>query len=129
MEDYALLNFSYLVVVPVEAFLILCTPCQVQFQLVLGVPDLVPTQASSISMLLPGYLPLLPMPVHFLLALQFDHWVPVQICPSLVFFSDFLHLGMESSFALGKAFIEICQLCSTPLSLLTVFQRVLYTNF
>lgn len=40
--------------------------CQVQFQLVLGLPDLVPTQASSNSVLLPGYLPLLPTPIFFL---------------------------------------------------------------
>ncbi|KAK4825745.1 LOW QUALITY PROTEIN: hypothetical protein QYF61_002184 [Mycteria americana] len=39
--------------------------------------------------------------------------------PSL---SDFLHLGTESSCALWKASLKICQLCSAPLSLRTVSQ-------
>mgnify|MGYP001858504497 CR=1 FL=1 len=63
---------------PVEAFLVLlCTPCQVQFHLGLDFPDAVPTQPSSIPILLPGYLSLLPLPVHFLLALQAGHQAPV----------------------------------------------------
>lgn len=35
---------------------------------------------------------------------------------------------MESSSALKKAFLSICYLCSTPLSLRPDFQRVLLTN-
>ncbi|KAK4814468.1 hypothetical protein QYF61_018986 [Mycteria americana] len=41
---------------------------------------------------------------------------------------DFLHLGTESSCALWKASLKICQLCSAPLSLRTVSQGVLLTN-
>ena len=43
-------------------------------------------------------------------------------------FPDFLHLGIESSCALWKASLKICQLCSAPLSLRAVSQRVLLTN-
>ncbi|KAK4833105.1 LOW QUALITY PROTEIN: hypothetical protein QYF61_027771 [Mycteria americana] len=41
---------------------------------------------------------------------------------------DFLHLGAESSCALWNTSLKICQLCSAPLSLRTVSQRVLLTN-
>ncbi|KAK4818676.1 hypothetical protein QYF61_017421 [Mycteria americana] len=41
---------------------------------------------------------------------------------------DFLHLGTESSCALWKASLKICQLCSAPLSLRAVSQGVLLTN-
>ena len=65
--------------VPVEAlFLILCILCQVQLQLHLGLPDPIPTQPSSVPLLVPGYLSLLPLPVHFLLALYFDQQVSTQ---------------------------------------------------
>ncbi|KAK4810853.1 LOW QUALITY PROTEIN: hypothetical protein QYF61_008825 [Mycteria americana] len=43
-------------------------------------------------------------------------------------FPDFLHLGTESSCALWKASLKICQLCSAPLSLRTVSQGVPLTN-
>lgn len=69
-----------------EAFLILlCTPWQVGFQLGLGLPDLIPTQPSSIPMLFPENLSLLPPPVHFLLALHFDQKVQIQTYQSLAF--------------------------------------------
>jgi len=41
---------------------------------------------------------------------------------------DFLYLGTESSCALCKTCLKICQLCSAPLSLRTVSQGVLLTN-
>ncbi|KAK4832887.1 hypothetical protein QYF61_026437, partial [Mycteria americana] len=47
------------------------------------------------------------------------------LLPSL---PDFLHLGTESSCALWKASLKICQLCSAPLSLRTISQGVLLTN-
>ncbi|KAK4818692.1 hypothetical protein QYF61_017913, partial [Mycteria americana] len=60
-----------------EALLvILCIPCHVQLQLRPGLPDPVPTQAGSIPILFPVYLSLLPLPVQFLLALQFDQQGP-----------------------------------------------------
>ncbi|KAK4827897.1 hypothetical protein QYF61_022320 [Mycteria americana] len=37
-------------------------------------------------------------------------------------FPDFLHLGIKSSWALWKASLKICQLCSAPLSLRAVSQ-------
>jgi len=42
--------------------------------------DPIPTQPSSILIILPGYLSLLLLPVHFLLALKFDQQIPVQPC-------------------------------------------------
>ncbi|KAK4828977.1 hypothetical protein QYF61_001633 [Mycteria americana] len=48
-----------------------------------------------------------------------------SLFPSL---PDFLHLGTESSCALWKASLKICQLCSAPLSLRTISQGVLLTN-
>ncbi|KAK4826427.1 hypothetical protein QYF61_008960 [Mycteria americana] len=41
---------------------------------------------------------------------------------------DFLHLETESSCALWKASLKICQLCSAPLSLRTVSQGILLTK-
>lgn len=79
---------TFLVYTSIEAFLVLLfTPCQVQFQLCLDLSDPMPTQPSSISILLPGYLSLLPLPVHFLLALQFDQQVLFQAWPPLAFLS------------------------------------------
>jgi len=66
----------------------LCSPCQVQLMLGFGLPDHIPTQTKSICILLPGYLSLLPLPVHFLHALQFDQWILVQPCWSLAFLSQ-----------------------------------------
>ena len=43
-------------------------------------------------------------------------------------FLHFLHLGTESSWALWKASLKICQLCSAPSSLRAVSQGVLLTN-
>ncbi|KAK4828551.1 hypothetical protein QYF61_027520, partial [Mycteria americana] len=60
--------------------------------------------------------------------------VPLDGIPSLSHASffpslpDFLHLGTESSCALWKASLKICQLCSAPLSLRTNSQGVLLTN-
>ena len=83
------LDFSFPVDVPLEALLfLLYTSCQVQFQLGLGLPGLIPTQHRSIPMLCPRYLTLLPLSVHFLLALQFDQQVPVQPCLSLILISQ-----------------------------------------
>ncbi|KAK4830752.1 hypothetical protein QYF61_013241 [Mycteria americana] len=48
-----------------------------------------------------------------------------SLLPSL---PDFLHLGIESSCALWKASLKICQLCSATLSLRTVSQGVLLTK-
>ncbi|KAK4827421.1 hypothetical protein QYF61_017859 [Mycteria americana] len=118
---YAFFNFPFLVDIPVEALLvILCIPCQVQLQLCLGLPNPIPTQAGSIPILFPGYLSLLPLPVQFPLALYH-----AGLFPSL---PDFLHLGPESSCALWRASLKICQLCSAPLSLRAVSQGILLTN-
>lgn len=43
-------------------------------------------------------------------------------------FPDFLHVGIESSCTLWKAFLKICQLWSAPSSLKTVFQGILLNN-
>lgn len=68
LRGYTSLDFLFLVVVPVEAFLaVLCTSCQVQFQLDPGLSDPISTEPSSISILLPGYLFQLPLPKHFLI--------------------------------------------------------------
>ena len=48
-----------------------------------------------------------------------------SLLPSL---PDFPHLDLESSCALRKASLKICQLCSTPLSWRTDSQGVLLTN-
>ncbi|KAK4815575.1 LOW QUALITY PROTEIN: hypothetical protein QYF61_004092 [Mycteria americana] len=53
---------------------------------------------------------------------RFSH---ASLFPSL---PDFLHLGTESSCALWKASLKICQLCSAPLSPRTISQGVLLTN-
>jgi len=82
---------------PVEVFLVLLfIPCQIQFQLVLGLPDPIPTQTSSIPIFLPGYLSLLPITAYFLLTLQFDQQVPVQPCLSLAFL-NFQLITVQSS--------------------------------
>lgn len=79
------LGFTFLVHIHAEAFPVLVfTPLQDQFQLDFRLPDPISTQPSSISILIPGYLSLLPLPVHFL-AFQFDEQVPVQSCQSLAF--------------------------------------------
>lgn len=78
----------FLVAVPREALLILlCAPCQAQFQLGLGFPDPILTQPSSIPIFLPTYLSLLPLLVHFLLALLFNQLVPLLPYLSLAFLS------------------------------------------
>jgi len=110
--------------IPIENFLILlCTPSQAQFQLGLGIPDPIAflTPPSSILIFLPGYLFLLQLHVHSLPALQFDQQVLGQSS-----FPDFLHLRMESSSDLKKAYLKICQLCSAPLSLRTGFQGLFF---
>ncbi|KAK4828014.1 hypothetical protein QYF61_022791, partial [Mycteria americana] len=53
------------------------------------------------------------------------HCLHAGFFPSL---PDFLHLGPESSCALWKASLKICQLCSAPLSLRAVSQGILLTN-
>ena len=64
-----------------EALLVLLgIPCKVKFKLGLGFLDLSPTQPSSFLSLFPQYLSLLPLPVHSLLALQFDQQILVQPC-------------------------------------------------
>jgi len=72
-------SWTFPVDVPLEAFPVLfCTPCYFQSQLGLGLPESIPTQTSSIPIFLTGHLFLLPLPVHFLLALLYDQQVPVQ---------------------------------------------------
>lgn len=59
------MDFHFQVDVPTEAFpILICAPCWVQLWLGLGLPNPTHTQPSSILALLPGYLPLLPLPVH-----------------------------------------------------------------
>lgn len=55
-----------------EVFLVLCALCDIQFQLTLDLPDPIPTQLSSIPVLPPSYLSLLPLPFILFLALPFD---------------------------------------------------------
>lgn len=75
---YALLDFSFSVSAPIEALLTLhCIPCQVQFQVGLSLPDSISRLLSSTSVHPPWYLSLLPLTVHFLLALQFYQQIPV----------------------------------------------------
>ena len=88
MEGYSFLDISFPVDIAVEAFVgFLYAPYQVQFHLGLVLPDPVPTQPRSTPTLVPEYLSLLPLPVHFLLAVQFDQQVLVQPCHSLAFLS------------------------------------------
>lgn len=47
----------------------------------LGFPDPMPTQPGNILVLFPGYLSLLPMPLQFLLALQFDQQSGIPVLP------------------------------------------------
>jgi len=67
---YTFFDLCFLADMSLEALLfILCIPCQVQLLLCLGLPDAIPSQPGSIPILFPGYLSLLPLPLHFLLAL------------------------------------------------------------
>ena len=67
---YAFFDLPLLADILVKAILIILPiPCQVQLQLHPGLPDTIPTQPVSVPVLFPGYLPLLPLPVHILLAL------------------------------------------------------------
>lgn len=76
------MDFPFPIDMPIEAFLIfLCISSQVQFQLGLGLSDSIPRQPSCISILFPGYLFLLPLPVNFL-SLQFDWQISFQPCQS-----------------------------------------------
>jgi len=85
---YDLLDFSFLVEAPVAAFFVLFgVPSNVQFKLGLGFPDPILTQPRGFLILFPRYLSLFPLPVHFLLTLQFDQQVLVQPCWSLAFLS------------------------------------------
>ena len=52
-----------------------------------GLPDHIPTQPSSSLIILPGYLLVLLLLVHFLLTLQFDQQILVQPCWSLFLLS------------------------------------------
>lgn len=75
----SLVGIFFLFGAPVAVSLFpLCNSCQVHFQLGFSLPDSLPTQSSSIPILLPQYLSLLPLPVHFLLVLQFDQHVPFR---------------------------------------------------
>ena len=53
-----------------------------------------------------------------------DSAMPVSCLPLLIF----LHLGVQSSCALWKESLKICQLRSAPMSLRTISQGVLLTN-
>jgi len=93
--EYVFFDFPFLVDVSVQAFLdhllhYLTSPVRVD----LGLPDLIPTK----FILLPGYLFILPLPVHFLLVLQFEQPVPVQPWWSLAFLSWLPTLENEELF-------------------------------
>ena len=121
------MDFPLLVDIPAEAFLVLlCTPCQVQFQLGLDLPILI--QPYSIVILLLGYLFLLSLLMESLLALQHDHRFPDQTCWSPVLFSWHPSPGYGELCALRKASLNICYLSSAPLSLRTDSQEGLLTN-
>ena len=54
LGGYAFFNFPFLAAIPVETFpIILSITCQVQLQLCLGPPDLIPTQPGSIPIVFP----------------------------------------------------------------------------
>ena len=75
---YVCLNLPFLANVPVKALLVICIPCQIQFQLWLSFPDPIPTHPGSMPIFFPwweGYMSLVPLPVHFLLILQCDQEV------------------------------------------------------
>ena len=62
--NYAFFNLPFLADMPTEVHVvILRIPRQVQLQLCLGPPDLIPTQLGSIPILFVRYLSLLPLPV------------------------------------------------------------------
>ena len=79
---------TFLIEIPAETFLVpFVIPSHVQFKLGLGFPDPISTQPNSFLILFPQHLSLFPLPVHFLLTLQFDQQVSVQPCQSLAFLS------------------------------------------
>ena len=66
--------------------------------------------------------------MYFLLALQFDPHVPVQLCLPLVFPSCLAVPGDGELLCPEKSFLKICQLCSASLPVRTVFQGILLTK-
>lgn len=98
--------------VHLSTFLVLCTPCQDHFQLGLCLSDPIPTLPGSISVLLPGYCPCFERLFFFLSSLNIRSWVRYAVL--LPSFLDFLHLGMNSSCALRKVSLKICQHCLLP---------------
>lgn len=100
------MDIPFLVDVLAKAFLILCTSCQVQLQLGLGLLNPIPAQPSSIPVLLLGYLSLLPLYMCFLLALHFVSQVPVQPCLSLAFPSLLPALGDGELLSTKQSFLQ-----------------------
>lgn len=82
------------------------------FQLCLGLPHLILILPGCIPLLFLGHLPLLPLSMHFLLALQFNQHIPTQPRQSLAFFPNFLLLGSSISCTLRKVSLKICQVCT-----------------
>ncbi|KAK4806814.1 hypothetical protein QYF61_005610 [Mycteria americana] len=82
---YIFFNLPFLADLPVKALLILRIPCQIQLQLRLSFPDPIPMYLGSVLIFFPGYTSLVPLPMHFLLTLQFDQEVLTQPCWSPAF--------------------------------------------
>ena len=123
------LDFHFPIDVHTETFLtFLCAPCQSSsiWALAFLTPSLHSLAASQYSsqVTCPSFHCLC---ILFLLSSltsrsQFRH---ACLLPS---FPDFLHQEMENSCALKKASLKACQICSTPLSLRTDSQEVLWTK-
>ena len=117
-----------LIDVPIELFLILLySPCQVQFQVGLGLPDPIPTQTSSIP-ILSCYLSLLALPMRFLLALWFDQQALAQPCGLLLSLPDFVHLGQRVPAHLGKLPLKIATSAPLPCARGQIPRKVLLMN-
>lgn len=87
---YACFDLLFLSNLPVEILIVICIPCQVQLNLLLGLPCSIPIQPDIVPILFPGYLSLLLPPVQLLIALkcetsrsQYSH---ASLLPSFTWF-------------------------------------------
>jgi len=91
---YFIFDLPFLANVPIEALLhILCILCQIQLQLWLSISDPISTHPGTIPIFFSRYMSLVPLPVHFLLSLQFDQRVLTEPCQSPAFLVQFLIHG------------------------------------
>lgn len=98
-------------------------PLFLSLHLLLGLPHPIFTHLTSVPILFPGYLFLLHCLCISFLPFSFSSrsWLSCDgLLPS---FSDFLYLGIESSYALWKMSFKISWVSSAPLPLRAVFHR------